>query len=477
MAGFFTFWPYVVAGLSFVVSVLASCHIVLTKQNQRAAIGWLGVVWLTPLVGGMLYVAFGINRIHRRATRLRPKSVHPRAPQRFRSGTLALLPAAGGLADVVANVTALPLHSGNRVEALENGEEAYPAMLAAIEAAQSSIAFATYIFDNDVAGQAFVAALGRAVARGVAVRVLVDGMGSRYSFPTILSSLEAVGVTVKEFLPSLAPWRMGYLNLRNHRKILVLDGNIGFTGGMNIRAGHLAATAGAEAIQDLHFQIEGPVIEQFMAVFAEDWAFSSGEFLSGDDWFPKIHPVKDAESLLARGVPSGPDEDYDKLKWVLMGALAAAKRSVRIVTPYFLPDEVMIAALKLKAISGIDIHIVIPERGNLRLVEWATHGQIAQLIARGCRVWESPGPFDHSKIFLVDDGWAFVGSANWDPRSLYLNFEFNMECYDGAFVRKLDLMVARKIAGSRQLTLERLGARPLAIKLRDGLARMLSPYL
>lgn len=475
MDGILAVWTYIAAALSVTASLAASAHIVLKKQNLRAAIGWLGVVWLAPFLGGLLYLAFGINRIQRRAARLRPVAVHPRAPQRMRRGPFNQVSAAGGLSDLVAAVTALPLHAGNRITPLENGEAAYPAMLAAIDDARASIALCTYIFDNDAVGQMFVAALARAVQRGVEVRVLIDSVGSRYTFPTIFTSLERAGVTAVEFLHSFAPWRIPYLNLRNHRKLLIIDGKTGFTGGMNIRAGHrVTDTDAGAAIEDLHFKVDGPVVEQFMAVFAEDWAFSSGEVLAGECWFP---PIPQADGMAARGVPSGPDEDYDKLKWVLMGALAAAKRSVRIVTPYFLPDEVMIAALNLKAISGVDIDIVIPRHGNLRLVEWAARGQIGQLITRGCRVWQSPPPFDHSKIFLVDEHWALVGSANWDPRSLYLNFEFNMECYDADFVRRLDAIVARKIARATPLTLADLKAQPLPVKLRNGVARMLAPYL
>ncbi|HEY8352451.1 MAG TPA: cardiolipin synthase [Sphingomonadales bacterium] len=465
-------WPYGAAILSLAVSLAASYHIiVLRKGNLRSAIGWIGVVWLSPYLGTLLYFVFGINRIRRRASRLR--SSWPR----LRFDAQAADPPdlePRGLASLVGRVTGLPLLPGNRIRPLINGEEAYPAMLEAIRGAEHSIGLATYIFDNDPAGRMFAEALGDAVRRGVEVRVLIDSVGSRYTIPSIFSELARHGVRAEEFLHSFIPWRMSYLNLRCHRKIMVVDGRVGFTGGMNIRDGHQSQHDLRRGIADTQFKVEGPVVEHLARVFADDWAFTTGETLSGDKWFPKLEPVGDAH---ARGVPGGPDEDFEKLRFVMTAALAAARQSVRIVTPYFLPDDVMITALNLAAMRGIPVDIVIPARGNLRLVEWASRAQLDLVIRRGCRVWCSPAPFDHSKLFVVDDCWAFIGSANWDPRSLFLNFEFNLECYGADLARQLARIVDHKIARSTPLTLEQLQARSRWAKLRDGMARLISPYL
>jgi len=364
--------------------------------------------------------------------------------------------------------------TGNRIRPLVNGEEAYPAMIKAIDEATTSLALSTYIFDNDKAGTLFVEALDRAVKRGVDVRVLVDSVGGRYSFPRMLSRLNRRGIQTAEFLHSFIPWRMAYLNLRNHRKIMVADGRIGFTGGMNIRAGHLVETAGKAGIQDLHFKVEGPIVEQLMQVFVEDWGFATGEELLGPSWFPGCPFVGKGS---ARGVKAGPDEDFDRLRWVLMAAIANAKESVRIITPYFLPEDVTQSALNLAAMSGVDVDVLVPERNNLRLVQWASNGQLSYLLERGVRVWQTPPPFDHTKLMLVDDRWAFIGSANWDPRSLFLNFEFNLECYDPELVKELSLFFEDKKGRASPLTLGMLKDRPLPIRLRDGVVRMMSPYL
>ena len=274
----------------------ASAHAVLRKRDTRAAIAWVGVIWLAPVLGSLLYVWLGINRIRRKARQLRSDPTHgPRrsaediCSEEMISKTLA----ADGqhlreLVRMGGALTKRPLLAGNRIEPLVGSNEAYPAMLAAIESAKTSISLCTYIFNNDETGRKFVAALGAAVARGVEVRVLIDAIGSRYTWPTILAPLKKAGVTVATFLPALVPIWFPYSNLRNHRKILVVDGRIGFTGGMNIRQSTETSGRGETSIQDLHFRLGGPVVRHLQQVFVDDWEFTAQETLDGDVWFPTL---------------------------------------------------------------------------------------------------------------------------------------------------------------------------------------------
>jgi len=264
------------------------------------------------------------------------------------------------------------------------------------------------------------------------------------------------------------------MNLRTHRKILVADGQVGFTGGMNIRAGHWLERQPRNPVQDIHFRMRGPVVTQLQEVFADDWLFTTGESLRGDSWFPK---PEIAGQVLARGVPDGPDEDFEKLRWTLLGALSIARRSVRIVTPYFLPDPAIISALNLAAMRGVEVDIIPPSRTNLPFVRWASRSMWWQVLEHGCRIWLSPPPFDHSKLMLVDGCWVLFGSANWDARSLRLNFEFNVECYDEALSRRLEGLVEVKRKAARLVTLQEVDSRPLSGRLRDGIARLLAPYI
>ena len=464
---------YAVAAAIAVAAAVAGAHAALTKRDVRAAIGWVGLVVVFPLAGPLLYALFGINRIRRRASGLRTGSARgdgppdgaccPGVPDHLRP-----------LERLVGRMVGAPLLAGNRVEPLVDGEEAYPPMLAAIDDAARTVALSTYIFDNDAAGKRFQGALAEAVARGVEVRVIVDAVGARYSFPPVPGRLRRAGVPTAVFLPTLIPWRMPYVNLRTHRKVLVADGRTAFVGGMNLRDEHLVRGGTTHPVQDLHFRVEGPVVAQVQRLFAGDWELATGERLAGEGWFPAL---ADRGAVAARVVPDGPDEDMDKLRWTLLGALAIARRSVRVVTPYFLPDTDLVTALSTAALRGVEVDVVLPEENNLTLVGWAMRAQLPQVIEHGCRVWLSRPPFDHSKLVVVDGAWSLVGSANWDPRSLRLNFEIALEAYDEALAARLERIFAGKLEGARRVTPEWLAGRGLPVRLRDAAAWLAQPYL
>jgi cardiolipin synthase len=496
------------------VALAASGHALLRKRDPRAAVAWVGLIWLSPVIGAVAYVLFGINRIRRKAAALQRARVasHTRAPARTTAVAAPAAPSslpmpsgshaspgrpgrddaglgdATGIASIVPQVPApfaalahatdrlvgLPMTGNNRVELLENGDAAYPAMLDAIARAERSVALATYIFDEDRAGARFRKALADARKRGVDVRVLIDAVGMRYSFPPSTYRLRREGVTVATFLPTFVPFATPFLNLRNHRKILVVDGKLGFTGGMNIREGHVLGDAPKHPVKDLHFRLEGPIVAQLMTTFAEDWAFTTGESLSGPTWFP---PLESAGSTLARALPDGPDDDFEVLRFTLLAALAHARRRVQIMTPYFLPDPALMTAMNVAALRRVAVDVVLPAESNIKLAQWASTAMLWQILERGCRVHLTPPPFDHSKVFVVDDAWALVGSANWDPRSLRLNFELGVECYDEVLARELGALVDARIAQGRTITLAEVDARPFPIRVRDGVAKLFAPYL
>jgi cardiolipin synthase A/B len=476
------YWSQILAVAAFLTSLLASAHALLHKRDSRAAVSWLCCIWLLPLVGAFLYLMLGINRIRRRALSLgrqHARNIADGRAKRRMEGTHGVWPEPEAphlktLSRLVGHLVGRPLASGNRVEVLVNGDAAFPAMLTAIETAASSVALSTYIFDNDRSGRSFADALGRAVARGVAVRVLIDDAGARYSWPSIVGLLQRARVPLARFLPSLKPWRLMTVNLRNHRKILVVDGRVGFTGGMNIRAANLVGEKPRRPVQDLHFRLEGPVVAQLQEAFVADWAFSTDEILTGETWFPSL---EEQGAIVARGITDGPDADFEKLRWTILGALACAQHSVQILTPYFLPDPALISALNLAAMRGLQVDIILPSQNNLPFVHWATRAMLWQVLERGCRVWFTPPPFDHSKLMLVDGHWTLFGSANWDPRSLRLNFEFNVECYGHELASTLETLVRHKLQQSERVTLAQMDDRSLPGKLRDGIARLFTPYL
>lgn len=470
------FWP-LLSVICILAALAASGHALLHKRDSRAAALWVGIVWLVPAIGPLLYLTLGINRIRRHAVALGVHKTIARAvpenfgePQQIEAQHLRML------SRVVSRVVTQPLIPGNRIQALVNGDQTFPAMLAAIDSAKKTISFCTYIFDNDASGREFVSALGRAVKRGVQVRVLVDAAGARYSLPSIMHKLRREKIPCARFLPSslLAPWRVATINLRNHRKVLVVDGRTGFSGGINIRHGNVLAQTPRHPVQDLHFRFEGPVAVQLQEAFVNDWAFTTGEILEGGDWFPE--PMESGD-VVARVITDGPDADFEKLRWTLLGALAEAQTSVQIVTPYFLPEIPIITALNLAALRGVRVDIVLPAKSNLPFVHWASRSMWWQVLERGCHLWLTPPPFDHSKLMIVDGHWVLIGSANWDARSLRLNFELNVECYGRDFAREMGKIVEQKLKGAREVTLEEVDTRSVGCKLRDAATRLFAPFL
>lgn len=474
-------WPWLLAIADIGLAVAATVHAVLWKRDSRAVIGWVGLAWLAPIVGPLLYFCFGVNRIRRKGTALkvreswqghRPPDLKPEEVKRQDSFSRKH-PNMIGLATLGETLSGMSVLPGNTIEPLVNGDEAYPVMIDAIERAERSIALLSYIFDHDRAGDKFFEALVAAQKRGVEVRVLVDGIGGKYSKPTMAQLLGDAGLKAGTFLPTRLP-RLPTANLRNHRKILVVDGKIGFTGGTNICEAHMLSLEPEIPTRCLHFSLKGPVVAHLQEAFAIDWAFASGESLAGDAWFPTLERSGD---VWARGITHGPDEDFDRMTETIAGALSAACERVLIVSPYFLPDVALIHALKVTALRGVQVEIYLPSDCRIAPLQWASTAQLWQLLEKGCRVFYVPPPFDHTKLMVVDGVWSLIGSTNWDPRSLRLNFEFNVECYDEALGETLEGIIKEKAATAREVSLEEVNARGLPTKLRDGLARLLSPYL
>jgi cardiolipin synthase len=450
----------------------ASGHAVITKRDSRSAAIWVLVIWVLPALGAMAYALLGVNRVERRAMRMRSGMVRHRAGDQFpptEPGT-HFTP----LARLVSHVVERRLLPGNSIEPLVDGVHAFPAMLAAIDNARSSITMASYIFDGDGIGVDFVRALGAAAARGVEVRVLIDDVDARFSSSSAVKPLRRAGVNVAVFNPPLVPARLHAMNLRNHRKILVADGSVAFTGGLNVDCRYWRPDAPEQAFRDLHFRLRGPVVAQLQEVFVDDWQFTTEEALRGPKWFPPLAPQG---GCIARAIEAGPDESIERVRWAILGGLTAAQRSIRVLTPYFIPDQTLISALDTAALRGVEVDIVIPATSDLPHVHWAMFGQLWQVLDHGVRVWARPGAFDHSKLLVVDGAWTLLGSSNWDARSLRLNFEINVECYSVELGAHMDALIQTRMATARQLSLSAIQARSTAVKLRDGIARLFAPYL
>jgi cardiolipin synthase A/B len=459
---------FVVGPLHVLLSLWVTCHALLNKRDVRAAIGWIGTVWLAPFVGATLYVGFGISRVRRRARRLMGSD---RSATARVAGDVSSDDPIERLKLAVGKITAAKIHSGKVSAILQSGDEGYPRMIAAIEAAKVSIDLSSYIFRADAAGTPFIEALAHAHRRGVRVRVLIDGIGGGFILSPAYHRLRAAGVPVARFLHSIWPWQMPLLDLRLHKKVLVVDGTKAFVGGLNIGAENIRGANGPPRVTDRHFELEGSVVRQIGADFDDDWSFTTRQSRRTDP--PALPPVETDGA--ARMIVAGPDQATDQLVLVLLSAINLAQRSIKIATPYFLPDEPLVTALQLAVLRGVKVDIVLPGVNNHRLVAWAMGSHIAPLLETGCRVWRSPPPFDHTKLMTIDGQWSLIGSANWDTRSLRLNFEITVELYDEDLAVKLSRVIDEKCAAP--LTLEELRARPFIVKLRDAAARLATPYI
>lgn len=472
-------WGLIIAG-SLGLSLVSACHALLFKRDPKSATGWIGICITLPFLGPFLYWIMGVNRINRRARRWlesgRRLSGWASFPEREGDDAAKMLPTAAEhlseLRMLGDRVTKYPLLPGNKLLPLKNGESAYPAMLAAIEEARYSVHLSTYIFDGDNTGQRFSEVLRSAADRGVDVRVVVDSLGEKYSRPTASRLFKDSGVKIGRFLPL----NQGvHVNLRNHRKIMVVDGCKAFTGGMNIGGRHMVeGNETSFPVVDIHFMVEGPVVADLQRVFLGDWHFVTGEILRDHRLFPRLVPVG---PVLIRAVSDGPEKEFRRLHLIIMGALSCARQTVRIMTPYFIPDRPLISALVTTALRGVEVTLVLPAKNNLLYVHWATRAYLWELLQAGIRIWYQPPPFVHTKLLLVDDVWSLIGSANFDPRSLRLNFELDLEVYDSKFTELLKSDFQKTVAVSKEMGISDIKRWGMLERLRDGTAKLFSPYL
>jgi cardiolipin synthase A/B len=462
------------------LALAATTHILFYKRDTRASVGWIGVVWFSPFVGVFLYYILGINRIRRRAALLRDPSptLTQKEPEVIPTPSDMILNKRQRFVTFADRLIASPLSKHNSCEILCSGESTYPKMLEAIDGAQRTIGLCTYIMDRGQTADEFIKHLVAAKNRGVEIRILIDFVGAHYSLPTIARALRKADIEVRLYLPTFWPWQLGVTNLRNHRKLLICDHKKAFTGGLNIRDSHdRRLVAPHKHVNDVHFMLKGPVVRELLQSFSEDWFFAAGEDLIKRGWQEDQTCDLEQDQSLCRVVRDGPDKSLDKIKWMFLGAIANAQHRIRIVTPYLLPDVEIITALRLAALSGIKVEIIIPEKTNIALVQWACMATIGELLKDGCRIFRQPSPFDHSKIMIIDSDWSFIGSSNWDNRSLRLNFELNIEIYDLNLNKRMDELFMTKKSTSQEFSHAQWSQRALRHKLRDSAANLLSPYL
>jgi cardiolipin synthase len=455
--------------IGFAAGFLCALHALMYKtRDASGALVWIVFCLLVPWIGSFFYVTIGDDRIIGRRRR-RIGAAHARYRSgRSRSSVRRADLAHGQLHLLTDNEVA----GGNEMGVLVGGVEAYPAMLAAIKEARFSLALQTYILDEDETGHRFRDALIERAAAGVDVRVLYDSIGSVVASRAFIESFRAGGVKIHSFLPFHPFKRRWQVNLRNHRKILVVDGRTAFLGSMNLSERHVSSGRGAS--HDVMISIRGPAVRQLTDIFASDWHFAAGDRLPEAAFFP---PCDGEGTNVVQVVDSGPDRQERGLHKVVVASCYEAKKEIVILTPYFVPPLPVLYALETAAARGVEVRLVLPEKTDSKIMDAAIPNFLERVMQAGVSVVRRPGPMLHMKMMLVDDDLAIVGSSNMDARSYYLNFESDLVIYAGPALAKLRAVAEKERAQSVPLSPEALRSRPLWRRIVTRIAGLFTPVL
>jgi cardiolipin synthase len=475
-----------------ILGVALTLDVVLTKHRPVSAVLWLAIVWVVPYGGALAYMTFGIDRVRRGASdRETAKAIVARRAAlhaTFERMTIDYVhldftephkyPAQHIFRATDAAVRPYLVYRGNRVRLLVDGDEFYPALLEEISRARSSVHLQTFIIGHDRISRELVDLLADRRRDGVECRVLYDRFGSMYAHLSgFFRAARAAGVEVRSISQANPLKGRFQINLRNHRKIAVIDGSVGFVGGVNIHDGNLSKYSRGQPIRDYHARLEGPAVTDLQFQFVEDWYFASRqppEKLLELKYFPELEAVGDA---LVEVAPGGPELKGHGLADAFFGAIVAAERSLTIVTPYFVPDEPIVQALRYAAMRGVSVRLVLPKKSNHWYTGFAARALYTPLLKSGVRIFERKPPFIHAKAMIVDGVYAMIGSANLDYRSLHLNFETNLEVADIDFVEDLTERVEEEIGQSEEVLAESHQSRPLPRRLAENFCYLFQPML
>ncbi len=467
----------------FLLAVIGS--IVAEKRDPGKSWAWIAAVVLLPGVGFFLYMVFGRN--HRKEKRYSRKERSDIEIQMEVLSDRQLYELSNPLfahraeIDKYREIITLLLNNNrslltarNRVRVLNDGSETFPALLEALRGAKSFIHIEYYIFEKDKIGREVAGVLMDKAREGVEVRFVYDDVGSWGLSPKFLKMMKEAGVRVHCFQRVVFPWLTSRVNYRNHRKIVVVDGETGFTGGINIAKRYVTGTR-LGVWRDTHLRIEGEAVAALNAVFAMDWYFVSREKLADTDKYFPPSGVDIATPIQIAS--SGPDSDWASIMQAFFAAITKAKDHIYISTPYFLPNQSILTAVEVAAMSGVDVRILLPEKPDSKITHWASHSYIEELLDARVKVYFYKKGFNHSKLIMIDGLFASVGTANMDNRSFDVNFEVTALLYDEKVTRELEERFLADLRNSEQVTPKDWARRPRLDSFREGLARLFSPLL
>jgi len=491
----FLAWLPILLGLVEIVLVTATIGwVLMIKTESTSAVAWCLLIILLPVVGAVLFYLLGYQHVERPLHRKRRHKLLYHSPAARTADDTKEAPGDEGGANVgnaaelyremhlvASRSGAYPLTLSNRLDVYHEGRPAFDAMLAAIHGARHHIHLLTFILQYDQLGCEFLDVLIGKAKEGVQVRLLYDAMGSLRMTHRHLRDLVAAGGQALPFMPVNPLHRRVQVNLRNHRKLLVVDGQVGFVGGLNIGDEYLGRVPRFGFWRDTHLRLEGPAVADLQRVFAEDWDFASGQRFKppNDSEADKLYfqPQLVGGSYPLQIIESGPDRDVKGIRDVYFAAILKARKRVWIASPYFVPDTGLRDALRLASRLGLDVRFLGQNHPDKWLAQFAARYHWSQVLPAGIEVYQYTKGMMHSKVVMVDGMWASVGTANLDNRSLYLNFEVNCLIYSRTAVAELEAAFERDLADAIKLDRHVYARRPFAGRLLENACRLFSPVL
>ncbi len=477
--------------LHLIIFILITLHCLRRRRNATSTILWIFLSWAFPFFGALFYLTFGVDRVadrgfrkflteeHLLRTRKGTQEAAPRAYWHHLTGAPALNEFQREFNRALnALLPDHPALAGNRIEPLVTGDEAYPKMLEAIRGAQQHIHLQSFIIGNDATGRKFLQELAAKADEGVEIRLLYDRFGSTCAHLSglfrkfaRLPNIQIAGWTQANLLK-----RQFQINLRNHRKVLIIDGETAFFGGINLHDENTSAHRRGP-IRDYHFEVEGPLVQELQYSFLRDWYFITEEnpetLLSGSH-FPSIDPAGD---ITARLINSGPSTEKEVAIETFFSSITLAKKQILAVTPYFVPPPEILRALRSAALRGLDVRLVVPQKNNHFYTGLASRALYEDLLLAGVKIFERRPPFIHAKALVIDSEFSLVGTANLDERSLNLNYESSVAVYSETFADSMKNIIHEDIALSDEIFLSQWLQRPAARRLLENLASLMTPVL
>lgn len=459
----------------------AATILICEYKRPAKSVAWLSILFIFPIIGFIMYYFVAREyvrrkKVHGHSSGMGERQQFPSAQHKASSGLQgggdSFLSREPRLRDWLRHVPDAPITALNRVEVLTNADVTYEAMLKEIGKARNHIHFEFYTIRDDAIGMRFQEALLQKANEGVTVRVIYDGLGSHSLSKAYIDKLKRAGIAVHPFLKPLIAFFDKRLNYRNHRKIVVVDGLVGFVGGINIGNEYVGGDSRLGFWRDTHLMLHGDAVYDLQRTFLTDWFFVSGVSLEGSTYYP-AHKVE--HSSFVQVISSGPDARWDAIQEMYFAGLTAAKNRIWITTPYFIPDPSIIMALKSAAISGVAVRVILPYKADSRIVQYASRSYLQELMQAGVRFYLYRKGFMHAKSIIVDEIMATVGTANVDMRSFFSNFELNAVMFDKEVIARIESDFDMDLKECTEVKLSEFERRSRSEKRKEMIARLLSP--